>query len=210
MYSKWGALKKYKVKIIYKKDAEIAGIKEATLKFSGKYAYGFLKKETGIHRLVRKSPFDILKKRRTSFSSIFVYPENLDDKENYQINHNDLRIDTYRSGGAGGQHVNRTESAVRITHLPTNISVQCQNERSQHQNKNQALKRLKLKLNGLYLLNKNNEKKLIEKKKLGIAWGNQIRSYIFDDGYVKDVRTGLKKNNILSILNGNLDDFIEI
>ena len=210
MYVKWGYSKNYKVETMYEKQADIAGIKEATLKISGKYAYGFLKNETGIHRLVRKSPFDVLKKRHTSFSSVFVYPEiNHDDKE-INIDYSDLRIDTYRAGGAGGQHVNRTESAVRITHIPTNIIVQCQNERSQHQNKNQALKRLKLKLRSLYLLNKQNEKKILEDKKPDITWGNQIRSYVFDDGYIKDVRTGLKTSNIQSILNGNLDELIKI
>merc|ERR1711976_281495 len=188
-------IKKYKTEIIQKKDAEIAGIKEATLKISGKYAYGFLKNETGIHRLVRKSPFGISKKRHTSFSSVFVYPETLDNSR-IEIKDSDLRVDTYRAGGAGGQHVNRTESAVRITHLPTNIVVQCQNERSQHQNKNHALKRLRSKLNGLMLSNKNSQKKFLESKKMDITWGNQIRSYVFDEDYVKDVRTGIKKKNV--------------
>jgi peptide chain release factor 2 len=179
MYFKWGLKKKYKVEIIFKKNAEVAGIKEATLKFSGEYAYGFLKKETGIHRLVRKSPFDISQKRHTSFSSVFVYPETKDkDDCKIEINSSDLRIDTYRAGGAGGQHVNRTESAVRITHIPTNVSVQCQNERSQHKNKATAINLLKSKLYEIEVQKMDDERKAKEDKKSEIGWGNQIRSYV--------------------------------
>lgn len=209
MYLKWAHSKDYKAEIIFEKKADIAGIKEAHIKITGDYVYGFLKHETGIHRLIRKSPFDISKKRHTSFASVFVYPENESDSEEIEVKYTDLRIDTYRAGGAGGQHVNRTESAVRITHIPTNITVQCQNERSQHQNKNQALRRLKLKIKSLLLLNKQNEKKAIEECKLDITWGNQIRSYVFDDGYVKDIRTGIKTSDIQSVLNGNLEEIIK-
>ena len=209
MYYQWGIKKKYNVKILYKKYADIAGIKEATIKFEGGFAYGWLKTENGIHRLVRKSPFNNGKKRHTSFSSIFIYPDIGEKINEIDLKISDLKIDTYRAGGAGGQHVNRTESAVRITHIPTDITVQCQNERSQHQNKNQAIKELKKKIHGYNLLLKKKIKQKIENEKLCISWSNQIRSYILDDGYIKDLRTGDKTSKITSFLNGNIDSFIK-
>nr|WP_236607854.1 peptide chain release factor 2 [Wigglesworthia glossinidia] len=208
MYLKWADRKNFKTKIIDKSDAEIAGIKSATIKISGKYAYGWLKNETGIHRLVRKSPFDSGKKRHTSFASVFVYPD-IDQNIKININFADIRIDVYRASGAGGQHVNRTESAVRITHLPTNISTQCQNGRSQHKNKEQAIKQLKSKLYNLEMIKKNANKKILEQSKSKIAWGNQIRSYVFDNSRVKDLRSGVVSNRVQSILDGDLDVFIK-
>ncbi|BAC24586.1 prfB [Wigglesworthia glossinidia endosymbiont of Glossina brevipalpis] len=207
MYLKWADRNNFKTDIIYKSSSEIAGIKSATVKFLGSYAYGWLKKETGIHRLVRKSPFDSNGKRHTSFCSIFVYPD-INDKIEIKINLSDLRIDVYRSSGAGGQHVNRTESAVRITHLPTKITTQCQSDRSQHKNKEKAINQLKSKLYEFELRKKNKDKKIIEKSKSKIAWGNQIRSYIFDNSIVKDLRTGIESKKIQSILDGDLNIFL--
>ncbi|QCI26072.1 peptide chain release factor 2 [Buchnera aphidicola] len=208
MYLKWLHKKKFKIKIIQESFGEIAGIKSATIHVIGKYAFGWLRTETGIHRLVRKSPFDSGHRRHTSFSSIFIYPE-VDNTSTIKINPTDLRIDVYRASGAGGQHVNRTESAVRITHLPTSTVTQCQNERSQHKNKEHALKQMKCKLHNLEIKKKQNEKKIIEDSKSPIGWGNQIRSYILDHSRIKDNRTGIETRDIQSVLNGNLDIFIK-
>lgn len=207
MYLRWAENHSFFTEIIDESVGEIAGIKSVTIKIIGDYAYGWLRTETGIHRLVRKSPFDS-GRRHTSFSSAFVYPE-VDDDLDIVILPSDLRIDVYRASGAGGQHVNRTESAVRITHLPTKIVTQCQNERSQHKNKDQAIKQLKAKLYEFELHKKNKEKKIIEDSKSDIAWGRQIRSYILDDSRIKDLRTGIEIRNIQSVLDGNIDNFIK-
>lgn len=207
MYLQWIESKKFLFKITENATGEISGIKSATIQVIGSYAYGWLRTESGVHRLVRKSPFDSGKRRHTSFVSIFVYPE-LDDDINIDIRLEDLKFDVYRASGAGGQHVNRTESAVRITHIPTNIVTQCQNERSQHKNKSQAMRQLKAKLYAFELRKKNKEKKIRENSKLDITWGSQIRSYILDRSRVKDLRTGLEKRNVKDILNGDLDDFM--
>jgi peptide chain release factor 2 len=208
MYLKWSDKKGFKTEIIEESTGEIVGIKSSTIKVSGQYAFGWLRTETGIHRLIRKSPFDSGKRRHTSFSSIFIYPD-IEDKINIEINPSDLRIDVYRASGAGGQHVNRTESAVRITHLPTNIVTQCQNNRSQHKNKEQAIKQMKSKLYEMKIKEKKEKQKKIEKNKSDISWGNQIRSYILDNSKIKDLRTGVEKYNVQSVLDGDLDDFIE-
>ena len=207
MYTSWFIKKNFKYEIINISNGEIAGIKSVSIKVYGKYAYGWLKYETGIHRLVRKSPFDSNKKRHTSFASVFVYPEN-ENFSHVQIKETDTKIETFRSGGAGGQHVNKTDSAIRITHIPTGIVVQSQSERSQHKNKAHALKQLNLKVSAFYNLNKNINEKKIEENKSSITWGNQIRSYIFDKSYVKDLRTNLEYNDLNFILTGNLDNFI--
>lgn len=183
-------------------NGETIGIKFISIKVIGKYAYGWLKNETGIHRLVRKSPFDANNKRHTSFASIFVYPD-YSDQSIIKFNDSEIKIDTFRSSGAGGQHVNKTDSAVRITHIPTKITVQSQSERSQHKNKIQALTQLKMKIDALQKLNN-----ITTKQKLAITWGNQIRSYVFDKSYVKDIRTNQEINDVTYILNGNLDIFI--
>lgn len=208
MYLQWSESHKFQTKIIEESEGEITGIKSVTIKIIGHYAYGWLRTESGVHRLVRKSPFNSNGRRHTSFSSIFVYPA-VDNKIDLNIHPADLRIDVYRSSGAGGQHVNRTESAVRITHLPTNIVTQCQNERSQHKNKDQAMKQLKSKLYLFELKKENMKKKELEYMKSDINWGHQIRSYILDDGRVKDLRTGIEIRDIQSVLNGNLDKFIK-
>ncbi|WWO99565.1 MAG: peptide chain release factor 2 [Candidatus Dasytiphilus stammeri] len=208
MYLRWAEKKGFKTKIISETVGDIAGIKSVTLQILGQYAFGWLRTETGIHRLVRKSPFDSTGKRHTSFSSVFVYPE-LKDNIEIKINAGDLRIDVYRASGAGGQHVNRTESAVRITHLPTGVVTQCQNERSQHRNKDQALKQMKAKLYDLKIKKKNAEKQVIEENKSDIGWGRQIRSYILDSSLIKDLRTGVESHDIQDILNGELDIFIK-
>ncbi|CAL4043186.1 Peptide chain release factor RF2 [Buchnera aphidicola (Takecallis arundicolens)] len=208
MYLKWLSRKKFKTEIIQELSGEIAGIKSATVRVIGKYAFGWLRTETGIHRLIRKSPFNSGNRRHTSFSSAFIYPE-IDNIIKININPSDLRIDVYRASGAGGQHVNRTESAVRITHLPTSTVTQCQNERSQHKNKEQALKQMQCKLYNLELKKKNYEKKIIEKNKSSIGWGNQIRSYVLDHCRIKDSRTGIEIRDTQSVLDGNLDVFIE-
>ncbi|CAL4043079.1 Peptide chain release factor RF2 [Buchnera aphidicola (Phyllaphis fagi)] len=208
MYLKWLDKKKFKTEIIHELSGEIAGIKSATIRVIGKYAFGWLRTETGIHRLIRKSPFDSGNRRHTSFSSAFIYPE-ISNRITININPSDLRIDVYRASGAGGQHVNRTESAVRITHLPTLIVTQCQNQRSQHQNKEQAMQQMKSKLYDMEIKKKNQEKKIIENSKSSIGWGHQIRSYILDHSRIKDLRTGLEIRDIQSVLNGNLDLFIE-
>ncbi|MGK2946340.1 MAG: peptide chain release factor 2 [Candidatus Malihini olakiniferum] len=208
MYLRWGESKGFKTEVIEESGGEIAGLKSATIKVIGDYAFGWLRTETGVHRLVRKSPFDSGSRRHTSFSSAFVYPE-VDDNVNIEINSADLRIDVYRASGAGGQHVNRTESAVRITHTPTNIVTQCQNDRSQHKNKDQAMKQLKAKLYEFEMQKKNAEKRVLEDKKSDIGWGSQIRSYILDDSRIKDLRTGVEMRNTQAVLDGDLDRFIK-
>lgn len=206
MYTSWFNKKNFNYTILDITHGDPIGIKYISIKITGKYAYGWLKSESGIHRLVRKSPFDTNKKRHTSFASVLIYPEKPCKKE-IDINNSDLKINTYRSSGAGGQHVNKTDSAVRITHIPSNITVQCQAERSQHKNKAIALEQLKVKINTLQLLNNISEKELVNNK-LSITWGNQIRSYVLDKSYIKDIRLIHELNNINIILNGNLDALV--
>lgn len=208
MYLRWGEAHGYKTELMEASAGDVAGIKGATIRFSGEYAFGWLRTETGVHRLVRKSPFDSSGKRHTSFASAFVYPE-IDDNIEVKINPADLRIDVYRASGAGGQHVNTTESAVRITHVPTNLVVQCQNDRSQHKNKDQAMKQLKAKLYEYELQKQNTEKQASEDSKADIGWGSQIRSYVLDDSRIKDLRTGIENRNTQAVLDGDLDKFIE-
>ena len=208
MYLRWGEKHQYKVKLMEVSAGDVAGIKSATIHFEGDYAFGWLRSEIGIHRLVRKSPYNANGKRHTSFSSVFVSPE-VDDNIEIDINPADLRIDTYRASGAGGQHVNKTESAVRITHLPTNTVVQCQDGRSQHANKDQAMKQLKSKLYELEMQIRNSEKQDLEDLKSDIGWGHQIRSYVLDQSRIKDLRTGVESSNTQDVLDGNLDPFIE-
>ncbi|OCF92986.1 peptide chain release factor 2 [Gilliamella sp. wkB7] len=208
MYLRWAESKGFTTEVMEVSDGDVAGIKSATIKVSGDYAYGWLRTETGVHRLVRKSPFDSGNRRHTSFASVFVYPE-IDDNIDIDINPADLRIDVYRASGAGGQHVNRTESAVRITHIPTGIVTQCQNNRSQHSNKDQAMKQLKAKLYELEMQKKNAEKQQMEDNKSDIGWGSQIRSYVLDDSRIKDLRTGVETRNTQAVLDGDLDQFIE-
>lgn len=208
MYLRWGEEHQFKTELIEVSDGDVAGIKSATIRFGGEYAFGWLRTETGVHRLVRKSPFDSGNRRHTSFASAFIYPE-IDDDIEIDINPADLRIDTYRASGAGGQHVNRTDSAVRITHLPTNVVVQCQNDRSQHKNKDQAMKQLKAKLFELELSKQNAEKQALEDTKSDIGWGSQIRSYVLDDSRIKDLRTGVENRNTQAVLDGDLDKFIQ-
>ncbi len=208
MYLRWGEAHGFKTELIEVSEGEVAGIKSATLRVQGEYAFGWLRTETGVHRLVRKSPFDSGNRRHTSFSSAFIYPE-IDDDIDIEINPSDLRIDTYRASGAGGQHVNRTDSAVRITHEPTGIVVQCQNDRSQHKNKDQAMKQLKAKLYEFELQKQNAEKQAMEDSKSDIGWGSQIRSYVLDDSRIKDLRTGVETRNTQAVLDGDLDKFIQ-
>ena len=208
MYLRWGEAHGYKTELMEASAGDVAGIKGATIRFSGEYAFGWLRTETGVHRLVRKSPFDSTGRRHTSFASAFVYPE-IDDNIEVKINPADLRIDVYRASGAGGQHVNTTESAVRITHLPTNLVVQCQNDRSQHKNKDQAMKQLKAKLYEHELQIQNAQKQISEDSKSDIGWGSQIRSYVLDDARIKDLRTGVESRNTQAVLDGGLDKFIE-
>ncbi len=208
MYLRWAESKGFKTELMEVSDGDVAGIKSATIKVSGEYAFGWLRTETGIHRLVRKSPFDSNNRRHTSFSAAFVYPE-IDDDIDIDINPADLRIDVYRASGAGGQHVNKTESAVRITHIPSGIVVQCQNDRSQHKNKDQCMKQLKAKLYEMELQKKNADKQAIEDNKSDIGWGSQIRSYVLDDSRIKDLRTGVENRNTQAVLDGDLDRFIE-
>jgi len=208
MYLRWCESRGFKADIIELSDGEVAGIKSATIQVKGDYAFGWLRTETGVHRLVRKSPFDSGSRRHTSFASVFCYPEVKDDIE-IDVNPADLRIDTYRASGAGGQHVNKTDSAVRITHLPTNTVVQCQNDRSQHKNKDQAMKLLKAKLYELEIQKQNAEKQLMEDAKSDIGWGSQIRSYVLDQSRIKDLRTGYESTNTQAVLDGDLDGFIE-
>ncbi|WP_178948698.1 peptide chain release factor 2 [Francisella sp. Scap27] len=208
MYMRWADSHGFKVTVDDVSDGDVAGIKGCTLKIEGEYAYGWLRTETGIHRLVRKSPFDSNSKRHTSFASAFISPE-VDDDIDIEINPADLRIDTYRASGAGGQHVNKTDSAVRITHVPTNTVVQSQSDRSQHKNKDSAMKQLKSKLYELELQKRNTEKDALEDSKSDIGWGSQIRSYVLDQSRIKDLRTGVESSNTQAVLDGDLDKFIE-
>ena len=208
MYVKYTERRGFRVEILEQSEGEVAGIKTATLKVTGDYAYGSLRTETGIHRLVRKSPFDSNARRHTSFASVFVYPE-VDDSIEIDVNPADLRIDTYRASGAGGQHVNRTDSAVRITHLPSGVVVQCQNDRSQHRNRAEAMAMLKAKLYEQALRKRSEAKQALEDSKTEIGWGHQIRSYVLDQSRIKDLRTGVEKGNTQAVLDGDLDDFIE-
>lgn len=208
MYLRWGEAKGFKTELIEESPGDVAGIKSATIKFEGPYAFGWLRTETGVHRLVRKSPFDSGNRRHTSFASVFVSPE-VDDDFQIEINPADLRIDVYRASGAGGQHVNRTESAVRITHNPSGIVVQCQSDRSQHKNKDTAMKQLKAKLYELEMLKRNESQQAVEDSKSDIGWGSQIRSYVLDQSRIKDLRTNVETGNTQAVLDGSLDQFIE-
>ncbi len=208
MYLRWGERHGFKTELMEVSPGEVAGIKSATIRFEGEYAFGWLRTETGVHRLVRKSPFDSGNRRHTSFAAVFVSPE-IDDSIQIEINPADLRIDVYRASGAGGQHVNRTESAVRITHKPTGIVVQCQNDRSQHKNKDHAMKQLKAKLYELEIQKRSETQQAIEDTKSDIGWGSQIRSYVLDQSRIKDLRTGIETGNTQAVLDGNLDPFIE-
>jgi len=208
MYLRWGERHGFSTEVIEESPGEVAGIKSATVKFEGEYAFGWLRTETGVHRLVRKSPFDSGNRRHTSFASVFVSPE-VDDEIDIEINPADLRIDTYRASGAGGQHVNRTDSAIRITHEPTGIVVQCQNDRSQHKNRATAMKQLKAKLYELEVQQRNVERQALEETKADIGWGSQIRSYVLDQSRIKDLRTGVETGNTQAVLDGELDMFIE-
>ncbi len=208
MYLKYAEKKGLTTEVIEVTEGEVAGIKSATIKFTGEHAYGLLRTETGVHRLVRKSPFDSNNRRHTSFCSAYVYPE-IDDNIEIEINPADLKTDVYRSSGAGGQHVNKTESAVRITHVPTGIVVTCQNERSQFQNRDQAMKQLRARLYQLELEKRQAEAKAVEDSKSDIGWGSQIRSYVLDDARIKDLRTGVENRDTQKVLNGDLDQFIE-
>ncbi len=207
MYLRWGEAKGFKVTLEEVSAGDVAGIKSATIYFEGEYAFGWLRTETGVHRLVRKSPFDSGNRRHTSFCSVFVSPE-IDDNIEIEINPADLRIDTYRASGAGGQHINKTDSAVRITHIPTNIVVQCQNERSQHANRDKAYKMLRAKMYEQEMQKRNAEKQAMEDNKSDIGWGSQIRSYVLDDSRIKDLRTGVQTSNTQAVLDGDLDQFI--
>ncbi|MDX1451543.1 MAG: peptide chain release factor 2 [Oleiphilaceae bacterium] len=207
MYLRWGEKKGFKTELIEVSEGEVAGIKSATIQFSGEYAFGWLRTETGVHRLVRKSPFDSGNRRHTSFASVFVSPE-IDDNVEIEINPADLRIDTYRSSGAGGQHVNTTDSAIRITHEPTGIVVQCQNQRSQHQNKDKAMQQLRAKLYELEMMKRNEAAQALEESKSDIGWGSQIRSYVLDSSRIKDLRTSVETSNCNAVLDGDLDPFI--
>ncbi|ARC53650.1 peptide chain release factor 2 [Candidatus Riesia pediculicola] len=209
MYLKWSDLKNFRSYVLNTSYGEITGIKSSTIMIKGRYAYGWLRTETGIHRLVRKSPFDSSGRRHTSFSSVFVYPVLEDPDQEIRIQSSDLKIDSYKSSGAGGQHTNKTESAIRITHIPTGIVTQCQSNRSQHKNKEQALKQLKNKLYEIQKKEKQENQKVIENNKFDIAWGNQIRSYILDHSRVKDLRTGIEERNVRSVLEGKIDKFIK-
>jgi peptide chain release factor 2 len=208
MYLRWAEQNGFEAELIEASAGEVAGIKSATIHVKGPYAFGWLRTETGVHRLVRKSPFDSGNRRHTSFSAVFVSPEVEDDIE-IEINPADLRIDVYRASGAGGQHVNKTESAVRITHLPTNIVVQCQNDRSQHKNRDTAMKQLKAKLYEFEQQKRNAEMQSVEDSKSDIGWGSQIRSYVLDQSRIKDLRTGVETGNTDAVLNGSLNQFIE-
>ncbi len=208
MFLRWGERKGFKTELIEVSPGEVAGIKSATIKFEGDYAFGWLRTETGVHRLVRKSPFDSGNRRHTSFAAVFVSPE-IDDDIEIDINPADLRIDVYRASGAGGQHVNKTESAVRITHVPTGVVTQCQNDRSQHKNKDVAMKQLKAKLYELEIQKRQGEQQAVEDSKADIGWGSQIRSYVLDQSRIKDLRTSVETGNTQAVLDGDLDQFIE-
>lgn len=208
MYLRWGESKGFKAELVEVSGGDVAGIKSATLHISGEFAFGWLRTETGVHRLVRKSPFDSGSRRHTSFASVFVSPEINDDIE-VDLNMSDVRIDTYRSSGAGGQHVNKTDSAVRLTHEPSGIVVQCQNQRSQHKNKDMAIKQLKAKLYELEEMKRNDEAQTVEDAKADIGWGSQIRSYVLDASRIKDLRTNVEATNTGAVLDGDIDKFIE-
>ena len=208
MYLRWGEARGFSTALIEASGGEVAGIKSATVKFGGAYAFGWLRTETGVHRLVRKSPFDSGNRRHTSFASVFVSPE-IDDNIDIEINPADLRVDTYRASGAGGQHVNKTDSAVRLTHHPSGIVVQCQTERSQHQNKDNAMKLLRARLYEMEVRKRNEEKQAMEDSKADIGWGSQIRSYVLDASRIKDLRTGVETSNTQAVLDGAIDPFIE-
>ena len=208
MYLRWGERHGFNTELIEVSPGEVAGIKSATVRFGGDYAFGWLRTEIGVHRLVRKSPFDSGNRRHTSFAAVFVSPE-IDDDIDIDINPADLRIDVYRASGAGGQHVNRTESAVRITHVPSGVVVQCQNDRSQHKNKATAMKQLKSKLYELEIQKRSADQQVLEDSKSDIGWGSQIRSYVLDQSRIKDLRTGQETGNTQAVLDGDLDDFIE-
>ena len=208
MYLRWTEAHGFKAEVIEASAGEVAGIKSATIHVVGEYAYGWLRTETGVHRLVRKSPFDSGNRRHTSFASVFVSPE-VDDNIDIEIDPSDLRIDVYRASGAGGQHVNRTESAVRITHLPTNIVVQCQNDRSQHKNKATAMNQLKAKLYEMEMQERRSAAAQVEEGKADVGWGSQIRNYVLDQSRIKDLRTGVETGNTQAVLDGGLDAFIE-
>ncbi len=208
MYLRWGEAHGFKTEVIEVSDGDVAGIKGCTIKYSGDYAYGWLRTETGVHRLVRKSPFDSSGRRHTSFASAFIYPE-IDDNIEIDINPADLRIDTFRASGAGGQHVNKTDSAIRITHEPTGAVVACQADRSQHKNRATAMKLLKAKLYEMEMQKQNESKQELEDGKSDIGWGSQIRSYVLDDSRIKDLRTGVENRNTQAVLDGDLDKFIE-
>ena len=207
MYIRYAEQKSFKVEVLEISDGEVAGIKGASIKISGDFAYGYFRTESGIHRLVRKSPFDSGSRRHTSFAGVNVFPE-IDDSIEIDVNPADLRIDTYRASGAGGQHINKTDSAVRITHLPTNTVVQCQNDRSQHRNKAEAMNMLKAQLYAIELNKRNEEKQAVEDAKSDIGWGHQIRSYVLDQSRIKDLRTGVEVGNTQGVLDGDLDPFI--
>ena len=208
MYTRYCERKGFRVELLEESSGEVAGLKSASLKVTGDYAYGHLRTETGVHRLVRKSPFDANSRRHTSFASVFAYPE-VDETIEITINPADLRVDTFRASGAGGQHINKTDSAIRITHLPTNIVVQCQNDRSQHRNRAEAMAMLKSKLYDLEARKRQEEKQTLEDSKTDIGWGHQIRSYVLDQSRIKDLRTNVEIGNTEAVLNGGLDDFIE-
>lgn len=208
MYLRWGERKGFKTDLIEVTAGDVAGIKGASIQFQGDYAFGWLRTESGVHRLVRKSPFDSGNRRHTSFASVFVSPE-LDDDIEIELDMSEIRVDTYRASGAGGQHVNKTDSAVRLTHIPTGIAVQCQNQRSQHKNKDMAIKQLKAKLYELEMQKRKEEAQEVEDSKLEISWGSQIRSYVLDAGRIKDLRTGVETSNTGAVLDGDLDQFIE-
>ena len=208
MYLRWGERHDFRTELIEVSPGEVAGIKSATVKFTGAYAYGWLRTESGVHRLVRKSPFDANNKRHTSFASVFISPE-LDDNIAIEINPADLRVDTYRASGAGGQHVNRTDSAIRITHIPTNVVVQCQSDRSQHKNRAQAMKQLRAKLYEIEMQKQHAKQEALAANKKDITWGSQIRSYVLDMSRIKDLRTGVEVGNTQAVLDGDLDKFIE-
>jgi peptide chain release factor 2 len=208
MYLRWGEAQNFKTELMEVSEGDVAGIKSATIKFSGEYAFGYLRTETGVHRLVRKSPFDSGNRRHTSFASVFVSPE-IDESIEIDINPADLRTDTYRASGAGGQHVNKTDSAVRLTHMPTGIVVQCQNDRSQHRNKAQAMDMMKARLYELEIQKQRDEQQELEDSKSDIGWGSQIRSYVLDSSRIKDLRTGVETGNTQAVLDGDLNQFIE-
>ncbi len=207
MYLRWAEKKGFRTELIEESPGEVAGIKSATIRIEGDYAFGWLRTEAGVHRLVRKSPFDSGNRRHTSFASVFVSPE-IDDDIEIEINPADIRVDVYRACGAGGQHVNKTESAVRLTHLPTNTVVQCQNDRSQHKNRDTAMKQLKAKLYELEMMKRNDNQQELEETKSDIGWGSQIRSYVLDQSRIKDLRTNVETGNTQAVLDGDLDQFI--